>query len=140
MYIGRRFGFTESALRRVVVIMSRKSENEGKRQVVKAWTMVLQLGLIVIANVAVFVIIGMLLDHLFGWSVTVWMVFIGLICGVAQAFRQAYTLVGTNDENNLAGIYERLEREKKSGMVDDDDEDDADDEDDYVKADPGSFK
>ena len=114
------------------MMMSQKTENEGKRQVVKAWTMVLQLGLIVIANVAVFVIIGMLLDHVFGWSITVWMVFVGLVCGLAQMFRQAYTLVGKNDENNLAGIYERLEREKRSGIVDDDDEDD---EDEYVKAD-----
>ena len=137
MYIGRRFGFTEFAQKRVVKIMSQKTEKESKRQVVKAWTMVLQLGLIVIANVAVFVIIGMLLDHFFGWSITVWMVFVGLICGLAQMFRQAYTLVGKNDENNLAGIYERLEREKRSGIVDDDDEDD---EDEYVKADPGSFK
>ena len=137
MYIGRRFGFRFSTLKRVVMIMSLKSEKDEKRQVVKAWTMVLQLGLIVIANVAVFVIIGMLLDHVFGWSITVWMVFVGLVCGLAQMFRQAYTLVGKNDENNLAGIYERLEREKRSGIVDDDDEDD---EDEYVKADPGSFK
>ncbi len=137
MYIGRRFGFRFSTFKRVVMIMSLKSEKDEKRQVVKAWTMVLQLGLIVIANVAVFVIIGMLLDHVFGWSITVWMVFVGLVCGLAQMFRQAYTLVGKNDENNLAGIYERLEREKRSGIVDDDDEDD---EDEYVKADPGSFK
>ncbi len=137
MYIGRRFGFRFSTFKRVVMIMSLKSEKDEKRQVVKAWTMVLQLGLIVIANVAVFVIIGMLLDHVFGWSITIWMVFVGLVCGLAQMFRQAYTLVGKNDENNLAGIYERLEREKRSGIVDDDDEDD---EDEYVKADPGSFK
>ena len=137
MYIGRRFGFRFSTFKRVVMIMSLKSEKDEKRQVVKAWTMVLQLGLIVIANVAVFVIIGMLLDHVFGWSITVWMVFVGLVCGLAQMFRQAYTLVGKNDENNLAGIYERLEREKRSGIVDDDDEDD---EGEYVKADPGSFK
>ncbi len=137
MYIGRRFGFRFSTFKRVVMIMSLKLEKDEKRQVVKAWTMVLQLGLIVIANVAVFVIIGMLLDHVFGWSITIWMVFVGLVCGLAQMFRQAYTLVGKNDENNLAGIYERLEREKRSGIVDDDDEDD---EDEYVKADPGSFK
>ena len=110
------------------MIMSHKSEKDEKRQVVKAWTMVLQLGLIVIANVAVFVIIGMLLDHLFGWSVTVWMVFVGLICGVAQLFRQAYTLVGKNDENNLAGVYERLEREKRSDTADDEDDADYEDE------------
>ncbi len=126
MYIGRRFGFRFSTLKRVVMMMSQKTENEGKRQVVKAWTMVLQLGLIVIANVAVFVIIGMLLDHVFGWSITVWMVFVGLVCGLAQMFRQAYTLVGKNDENKLAGIDERLEGEKRSGMGDEDDEDGED--------------
>ena len=48
----------------------------------------------------------------FGSYTTVPLLVLGLLSGLQSAYRMAGALVGKNDKDDLAGVYDRLEREK----------------------------
>ena len=86
--------------------------SKDSRQIARAWTLILQMGLTVIGSVLLCVAVGLYLDHQFGWYTTVPLLVLGLLSGLQSAYRMAGALVGKNDKDDLAGVYDRLEREK----------------------------
>ncbi len=77
----------------------------------KAWTLISQIGLTVICSVFVCVILGIYLDQRFDWYTTVPLLVLGILSGGIRAYRMAKTLVGENDKDDLAGVYDRLQQE-----------------------------
>lgn len=86
--------------------------SKDSRQIARAWTLVLQMGLTVIGSVLLCVAFGLYLDHQFGWYTTIPLLILGLLSGLQSAYRMAGALVGKNDKDDVAGVYDRLEREK----------------------------
>lgn len=89
--------------------------NRDRRNVLRAWVLVLQLGLVNISAIAICLLIGWALKTYAGVDVMVGMVIFGIICGFVASFRMAYHEVGGDDEETRQrlGIYDRKTPEEE---------------------------
>ena len=110
--------------------MSDENRSKERRQIVRAWTLVAQTGLIVITSAAIGLGVGLFIDHRFSLKympATIILSLWGLISGFVRAYQLVKHQLGRNSEDDIAGVYDRLKKEPQDFS----DEDLDDDDDDY---------
>ena len=83
--------------------------DNGRKEIHRAWLLILQLGLTGICAIGICIVIGLLLKEYAGIDIMLFMCVFGVVCASASVYRLASAHAGSDDEltRTVEGIYDR---------------------------------
>lgn len=73
--------------------------NQNRNQVIKMLFLISQIGITMLVTVFLCIVIGMAIDNIFGTSLLVWFIVLGVISGFRSVFILIRGYIGDDNEN-----------------------------------------